>query len=174
MSEFLEGLDEDVKAQLLRLKDLTRRTAIIYAEQELQLKLWPHMLFEATDTEAVVDIENKSVHYVCRIKGKPYTGKKLVERVAAMEGWLRTLLGDDWTVDMKYRQKKGGTPKPLFRGQRLKPLTEHEPAKTDNKNYEFKTALEKFRRYASLDPAKATEAIVDLPPFDMKKPEVKP
>ena len=174
MSEFLEGMDEDIKAQLLRLKDLTRRTAIIYVEQELQLKLWPHMLFDAVDAEAVADIPDRAIHYVVRVKGKPPVGKSLKERGEALEGWVRTLLGDDWFVDVKVRQKKGGTAKMLYRGVRQKPITRSDPARADLPGYEFKTALEKFRRYASLDPVKAAEAVVDLPPFDTKKPEVKP
>ena len=45
MNQF-EGMTEDAKAQLLRAKDMTRRTGTLIEAQMLQLRLWPQVVFK--------------------------------------------------------------------------------------------------------------------------------
>jgi len=170
-----EGVTEDAKAQLLRAKDMTRRTGTLIEAQTLQLRLWPQVVFkEVLDvTIDPLDIDGKTVNYLLRVKTPP-KGKDLAKRVAVLEDWLRSLLGDDWMLTIKVRQKKGGPGRLLHRGQRKAPL-DNEPAMpvADLKDYEFKTPVTDYRRYRLRDIAAASaEVAKPLPPIDLK--ETKP
>lgn len=170
-AKFLEGMPEDTKAQLLRLKDLTRRTGVVAETQVLQLKLWPYMLFNivGNDAEAKLDPYEKHVSWDLRLKGKPPAGKDLKARGETLESWLRTLLGDEWLLDIRVRQKKGGTSKTLYKGARLQPVKGPAEPKADLPGYEFKDVMATYKRYNSLDEKLASEAIEDLPPIEVKK-----
>lgn len=172
MSNQFEGMNEDAKAQLLRAKDMTRRTGTLIEAQLLQLRLWPRIAFDKVLDVSIdpLDIDGKTVNYMLRVT-KPPKGKDLARRVEHLENWLRSLLGDDWMLVIKTRQKKGGPGRLLHRGERAAPL-DNEPAMpvADLKEYEFKTPLSDFKRYRLRDAAAAFgEASVSLPPIDIKE-----
>ena len=166
-----EGVTEDAKAQLLRAKDMTRRTGTLVEAQTLQLRLWPQVVFKDVLDVTIdpLDVDGKTVNYLIRMS-KPPKGKDLAKRVAALEDWLRSLLGDDWMLVVKTRQKKGGPGRLLHRGTRKAPL-DNEPARpvADLKEYEFKTPVTDFKRYRLRDMSAAfSEASVALPPLSLK------
>jgi hypothetical protein len=165
-------MTEDAKSLLLRAKDMTRRTGTLVEAQMLQLRLWPQVVFKDVLDVTIdpLDIEGKTVNYMLRMS-KPPKGKDLAKRAAALEDWLRSLLGDDWMLVIKTRQKKGGPGRLLHRGTRKAPL-DNEPAMpvADLKAYEFKTPVTDYRRYRLRDIAAASaEVAKPLPPIDLKE-----
>lgn len=172
MSEQFDGMTEDAKAQLLRARDMTRRTGTLIEAQMLQLRLWPQVVFKDVLDVTIdpLDINGKTVNYLLRISKAP-KGKDLAKRVGALEDWLRSLLGDDWALTIKVRQKKGGPGRLLHRGLRKAPV-DNEPAMpvADLKEYEFKTPVTDYKRYRLRDSAAAfEEASTPLPPIDLKE-----
>lgn len=159
MTDLFEGVPEDTKAQLLRACDMTRRTGTLIEAQMLQLRLWPQVVFKTVLDVTIepLDIEQKTVNYLLRVK-KMERGKDLEKRITVLEEWLRTLLGDDWQLHIKIRQKKGGPGRLIHHGQRKSPMTGPSQPQADIKAYEFKDAMTSFRRYKLSDPVAAYEA----------------
>jgi hypothetical protein len=87
-------------------------------------------------------------------------------------GWLHSLLGEDWTFNVKVRQKKGGPGKLVYRGARAKPLDEYRAAPTaDLPGYEFRDPVTDFKRYRLRDQVGAyAEASAPLPPLKKETP----
>lgn len=161
---FMDGLPEDAKAQLLRARDLTRRTGTLIEAQVLQLRLWPRVAFTVLDvTIDPLDIEGKMVNYMLRVKSYP-KAKDAKKRSDIIATWVRTLLGDDWAINVKFRQKKGGPGKLLYKGERLEPVRGPARPQADLPGYEFTDALTDFRRYRLRDPRAAFDAASAPPP----------
>jgi hypothetical protein len=98
--------------QLLLLRDLTARMGVLHDAQALQMKMWPLVLFtHAKKTEQRVNIKEKEVDYILlQTKGKP--PEDLEKRFAALNEWTKWLLGPDWLVRVKLRDKL------IYRGRR--------------------------------------------------------
>jgi hypothetical protein len=160
VTDLFEGVTEDSKAQLIRARDMTRRTGTLIEAQVLQLRLWPQVVFKTVLDVTIepLDIEQKTVNYLLRVK-KMERGRDLEKRIAVLEEWLRTLLGDDWMLHIKVRLKKGGPGRLLHHGQRKAPLEGPCQPVADLKAYEFKDAMTSFRRYKLRDPQAALEAV---------------
>ena len=162
----MEGMSEEVRAQLMRLKDLTRRTGVLSEPQMLQLRLWPRVVFkDVLDVELQVDIVQRTLHYLVRVQ-KPPKGKDRDTRTSALFGWVALLLGEEWAMDIKTRQKKGGPGKLLVRCERSAPIPGSTPPEADLPEYEFKTPITQYRRYQLKDQSAAIEAVATpLPPI---------
>ena len=114
----------DHEKQLLLLRDLTQRMGIIHDAQQLQLKMWPIVLFtHGQKFEERVNVEEKEVDFVIlQTKGKKPID--MDERFKALNDWTKWLLGDDWLIRVKLRDKV------LYRGMRRVALRNKvEPAK---------------------------------------------
>jgi hypothetical protein len=173
VTDFMEGLTEDAKAQLLRAKDLTRRTGTLIEAQVLQLRLWPQVAFNVLDaTIDPLDIEGKTVNYMLRVKTFPKT-KDVEKRANVVADWVRTLLGDDWAINVRFRQKKGGPGKLMYRGERKRPVRGDAKPQADLPGYEFTDAMTEFKRYRLRDQQAAFEAAsakpAPIPPPKEKK-----
>jgi hypothetical protein len=84
----------------------------------LQLRLWPQVVFKDVLDVTIdpLDIEQKTLYYMLRVKTVP-RGKDLLKRASIMEGWVRSLLGDDWVFNIKGATEEGwswqaGVPRP--------------------------------------------------------------
>jgi len=117
----------DAKAQLLLAKDLTRRTGILVEAQITQLRIWPMVSFDdVSDVEInPLDVETKTIHYLWRVRKVP-SGADLMRRAEQLGGWVRSLLGDDWKINIKIKQKKGGPGRLIWNGQRKVALSNEE------------------------------------------------
>lgn len=113
----------DHEKQLLLLRDLTQRMGVIHDAQQLQLKMWPIVLFtHGQKFEEHVNVEEKEVDFIIlQTKGKKPTD--LDERFKALNDWTKWLLGDDWLIRVKLRDKV------LYRGMRRVALRNKEPDK---------------------------------------------
>jgi hypothetical protein len=102
----------DHEKQLILLRDLTARMGVIHEAQQLQLKMWPIVLFtHGQKFEERVDINGKEVDFIIlQTKGKKPAD--MDERFKALNDWTKWLLGDDWLVRVKLRDKV------LYRGMR--------------------------------------------------------
>jgi hypothetical protein len=171
VSDLSNGMSEEVRAQLLRLKDLTRRTGVLAEPQMLQLRLWPRVVFkDVLDAELTVDIEHRILNYMVRVQ-KPPKGKDRDLRVEALCVWVAELLGDEWAIVIKTRQKKGGPGKLLVKCERAAPIPGADPAApvADLAAYEFKDPITEFRRYKLRDQAAAVAEVAEpLPPIKEK------
>jgi len=98
--------------QLLLLRDLTQRMGVIHDAQQLQLKMWPIVLFtHGQKFEEHVNVKEKEVDFIIlQTKGKKPAD--MDKRFAALNEWTKWLLGPDWLVRVKLRDKL------IYRGRR--------------------------------------------------------
>jgi hypothetical protein len=106
--------------QLMMLRDLTRRMEVLHDAQVLQLKMWPRTLFEVKPPEIGVDFATKTVHYTLKSLKKPKVYGDAKKRCLVMIGWIKWLLGDDWTVTITLdgKQLNGKRAKPKQKARR--------------------------------------------------------
>lgn len=97
--------DPSQEEQLLMLKDLTARMGVLHEAQVFQLKMWPLVLFtHARKCEERVNIDGKEIDFVIlQTKGK--VPEDMEARMNALVDWTKWLLGDDWMVKVKLREK---------------------------------------------------------------------
>jgi hypothetical protein len=97
--------DASQEEQLLMLKGLTRSMGVLHEAQVLQLKMWPLVLFtHARKCEERVNLETREIDFVI-LQTKGEAPKDLEARMEALVGWTKWLLGDDWMVKVKLRNK---------------------------------------------------------------------
>jgi hypothetical protein len=98
--------------QLLLLRDLTARMGVIHDAQQLQLRCWPIVLFtHGQKFEERVNIKEKEVDFVIlQTKGKK--PDDMEKRFQHLNEWTKWLLGPDWLVRVKLRDKL------IYRGRR--------------------------------------------------------
>jgi hypothetical protein len=104
-------IEVEHEKQLLLLRDITRRMGVIHEAQQLQLKMWPIVLFtHAKKCETRVNVDAKEVDFVIlQTKGaKP----DMEQCFAHLDDWTKWLLGPEWLVRVKLRDKL------IYRGQR--------------------------------------------------------
>lgn len=101
--------------QLALLREQTRLTGALHEAQVLQLKMWPLVAFDiAVASQFTWDPDKKVVTFTIDVlKAKP-TLDWWKPRVEALNGWVQTLLGDEWCIEVK---TSGKSPK-SFRGSR--------------------------------------------------------
>jgi hypothetical protein len=103
--------DEAVKpldwtAQLVMLREMTKRFGSLHEAQSLQLKLWPFTVDSTiANSQAKVDIEGKTVEFNW-IGSKMKVDKKYQERLNALNSNVKFLLGEEWVMVVK----SDGTP----------------------------------------------------------------
>jgi hypothetical protein len=132
---------EDLKATLVRLKDLTRRTGILHEAQVVQLEHWPHVLFNISEHETGVDSDQRVITFVLAIKGK--ASKENHKHSKRLEAWVWSLLGDEWMTKVfaTYGKTKGLKKivvKPVYSGSRKAPFEPPPPPGADFKRYDLK------------------------------------
>lgn len=167
MSEdILAGVPENLRQHLLLAKAQTQRTGMLVDGQVYQLRLWPRVVLDDVVDLVIdpLDVEGKVVHYLLRIKKVP-RGEDLAKRMVYLEKAVHWLLGDEWVIVVKTRQKKGGPGKLLYRGRRTAEADASKPT-ADLEAYEYQNPLINFRRYKLSDPVGAAEAASQpLPPI---------
>lgn len=114
--------DEAQRKRLVQLRLITEATGQICDEQALQLRLWPFRIdprIDAAGVRADVHVASKSVAYAWTIADlDPEWEPDAVyrQRVAYLPGWVRFLLGADWTVSVSLNGRnltqKNERPKP--------------------------------------------------------------
>ena len=93
-----QSKDLDYTAQLVMLKDMTRRFGTLHEAQVLQLRLWPFTVNATLDNaNAKVDIEGKRVEYVWT-GSKMDLDKKYQFRLNTLNDNVKFLLGNDWSM----------------------------------------------------------------------------
>jgi hypothetical protein len=93
-----QSKDLDYTAQLVMLKDMTRRFGTLHSAQVLQLRLWPFTVDTTLDNaNAKVDIEGKRVEYVWT-GSKMDLDKKYQFRLNTLNDNVKFLLGNDWSM----------------------------------------------------------------------------
>lgn len=99
--------------QIQMLKEQTRLTGALHDAQVLQLKMWPLVVFDQALTSSFSwDPEKKNVIFNITYPKKGV--QKLAfwkERVTVLNGWVQTLLGGEWAIQVKCGGK-------TFSGQR--------------------------------------------------------
>jgi hypothetical protein len=119
----------DHEKQLILLRDLTARMGVIHEAQQLQLKMWPIVLFtHGQKFEERVDVNGKEVDFIIlQTKGKK--PDDMDKRFEHLNDWTKWLLGDDWLIRVKLRDKV------LYRGMRRVALRNKvEPVKVGKAN----------------------------------------
>ena len=113
MSEELSNFDK-----LMALRDMTKRTGIIYELQMVQLKNWPYVVFDVTDNLILPDDHKRILSFDLTFKPtkkKPKGYKKyLKERSEILEGWVWQILGGEWKVKIRNHDTKDW----VFQGER--------------------------------------------------------
>jgi hypothetical protein len=90
--------------QLALLKTMTVTTGAIHEAQALQLKMWPRLIQKVTKSEARVDVEKRTVTYICESTGlRPTKSVKLT--CTNICQWTRNLLWDETKVVIKINGK---------------------------------------------------------------------
>lgn len=98
--------------ELLALRDLTKRTGILYEAQVVNLKYWPYVLFAISDHQILPDDQKRILTFNLKFtKKKP---KNLKELCYTLERWCWNILGEEWQVKM--RDARSGNW--LFQGER--------------------------------------------------------
>jgi hypothetical protein len=160
--ELPADISEGVRAGLARLRDLTRMTGAIYDAQMLQLKYWPLILFPASQHSIEYNNEERTLTIVMRLNAALPEGDDLKLRIKTFQKWCWALLGDDWSVRLRYREGKGGKSKELYKGRRRQAVKKEAQPPIE---YGLKATTE-FKRYQNLDKRKASQAVADeLPPL---------
>lgn len=102
--------------QIAMLREQTRLTGALHEAQVLQLKMWPLVVFDVcVGSKFTWDPEKKLVTFTLDVppKAKP----KLAwwkQRVEVINGWVQTLLGDEWCIEVKTSGKNSKS----FKGSR--------------------------------------------------------
>jgi hypothetical protein len=135
---------------LYQLRDLTRRTGLVYEPQALQLQHYPYCLFPIDEARIEPDDQERTLIFSLRLNDALPTGEDLERRIEALESWCWGLLGDEWLVRIETRKKRGGKAKLLHKGRRKAVFA---PAKQPE------GAVVDVKRYRSLDKAAAFAAV---------------
>ena len=105
-------MDDKVAEALLALREQTRKTGILYPEQEQQLKYWPMIIDPAiVGCETRFSYEKSEVEYAMKAKGK--LGANVKEKWPQLDEWTKFLFGNEYSVKIKVNDKTE------FRGKRL-------------------------------------------------------
>lgn len=94
--------NNEMLEQLMRLRHLTELTGALHEAQLLQFKMWTAILFTK---ESTVEIQNKpkdkSISYV--VRGEV---DNLTEKARQVVDWTRTLVGQNWDIQVKQKGAK--------------------------------------------------------------------
>lgn len=89
----------------MMLRDLTNRLGALHEAQVLQLKMWPLVLFQhVKKCEERVNIEAREIDFVL-LQTKGEVPKDFKKRCMTLAEWTKWLLGGDWVVRVKLRDK---------------------------------------------------------------------
>jgi hypothetical protein len=161
--ELPDDITEGVRAGLGRLRALTQMTGCIYEAQMLQLKYWPLILFPCSQHAIEYNNQERTLTIVMRLNAKLPAADELKLRVKKFQQWCWALLGDDWSIRLRYREGKGGKSKELHHGRRRIPLQKEANPPVE---YGLKATTE-FKRYQKPTESSAASAAAseELPPL---------
>lgn len=129
--------------QLMRLRDLTRRTGMLHELQMKQLKIWPRVFFDCDKHELTYDCDAKIVTITLVTKAA-LAFRDLERRIKALEDCIHTMLGPDWALLLWAKEGRKRL-RPLYQGVRS-------PAPTDGVRLSEEDAssmVRNFRRYGA-------------------------
>lgn len=107
-----EGMNDQLRLDLLRLRDLAERTGVKHELQCMQLNMWGFVVWPSSQAHVVEwDYPKREVRYQFRgrIAKLP---KDFDERKEALNAWVKELLGDKYVLVIKHGEEV------LFRGKR--------------------------------------------------------
>jgi hypothetical protein len=135
----------DYTAQLVTLRDLSRRFELLHPAQELQLALWAEVCVDAGYDYLVENLfkaafSTKTIHYEWS-GTMPKLDTKYIQRLKELHSNVRFLLGDEWNLQI------------LFNGETIYPIREnarkHSPKRRVGKPGKRKLAKRNRNRRAS-------------------------
>ncbi len=90
--------------QLMLLRNLTKTTGLLHDAQLLQLKMWS-LVFSShvSSCEMHIDQEKQQIDFHLKTKGR--TPADFQERCGHLVEWVQKLLGGEWLVRIKIREK---------------------------------------------------------------------
>jgi hypothetical protein len=93
--------DKSTIDTLMQLKDLTKRTGILYEAQVANLKLWPYVLFDIVEHAILPDDHNRILTFNLTFDKKAKIPKDRKKRCEALEAWVWELLGKEWVTKIR-------------------------------------------------------------------------
>lgn len=100
----MDKIDENFE-QLMLLKSITKKTGGLHEAQVLQLKMYPLVLTHATKSEFSFDFNKKAIIFtITEVKGK--TPKNIEERLDLLISYTKTLLGNEYSVEVKFKDSQ--------------------------------------------------------------------
>jgi hypothetical protein len=103
--------EQDVRAQLLVLRDLFRMSGIVHEAQRLQLQLLPRVVIaHSVKSEAMIKFTpekpdaERYVRIKVQVKGKE--PKNLSTALKHLDEWVKFIVGSDFEVRIEYGDKK--------------------------------------------------------------------
>lgn len=105
----------NAQQQLQMLKEQTRLTGGLHEAQVLQLKMWPLVVFDTCHSSSFTwDPDKKVISFKVEapwsksgggVKAKKFPLAYWKERVTVLNGWVQTLLGDEWMITVTADRK---------------------------------------------------------------------
>ncbi|MDE2425727.1 MAG: hypothetical protein KGO96_07455 [Elusimicrobia bacterium] len=124
--------DDDGKVsteELIKLRDLTRRTGLLTEAQVNHLKYWPMIVDSCiVGCEAHFNYDKSELEYQMKVKEKVLP-KDFENRLKKLEEWSQFLLGNEYLIKVKVNGKL------IFRGHRMKAPPIRKNTRNLDKNY---------------------------------------
>lgn len=99
------NIENNLEEQLILLRDLTKRMSVLHDAQRLQLQMWPIVLFqEAKNVQSELSMDKREITFLVQQPGK--ATKDFKTSCATLNDWVKWLLGDEWIVKVKLRDKQ--------------------------------------------------------------------
>lgn len=96
-------MDADLE-QLMTLREMTRKTGLLHDAQVFQLKMYPLALTNATKVSIEYDYDKKNVIFnIIETQGR--APKEIKKKLDLICQWTKTLLGEEYSVKIKTKNK---------------------------------------------------------------------
>ena len=106
-----------IEFELMRLKDLTKRTGVIHEAQQIQLKMWALFLSPKKGSFKVrIDLDHSTVFFEFKSLIKKY----IEHYPQALARSVRHLLGSEWVTKVVVKGKT------IFTSKRIEPVIRKE------------------------------------------------
>lgn len=97
----MDNTAADTKEQLKHMKAMTVRFGTLHEAQELQLQMWPLVLFKCTASTALVSEEDHKVKFQISINKKP-AAKVIQTQKEILQDWVRAIVWDDTEIEIEF------------------------------------------------------------------------
>jgi len=116
-----ESSVDTVAAQVIQMRDMFRRTGVLYEVQMKNLTIWPYLAFPGVaKVEGGVDIKKRRVLYELKLEKRKKLPSHMKARAQGLLESIHFLLGRDFELKVKHR---GAV---IFHGKRLEPVKRYE------------------------------------------------